>query len=62
MKRKKNQIGEKRGFCLPVAKYKDENQANISTRTSAKSSSVVKKISKRKKNKEKTTTKSNLLK
>ena len=34
---------KKRGFCQPVAKYEDENQANISTRTSTKSSSVLKK-------------------
>ena len=54
--KEKNQIGEKRGFCQPVAKY--EKQANISTRTSTKSSSVLKKIRKRKKgNKEKTNNK-----
>ena len=41
--KKKNQIGEKQGFCQPVAKFEDENQANISTRTFAKSSSVLKK-------------------
>ena len=62
MKREKKQIGEKRGFYQPVAKY--EKQANISTRTSAKSSSVLKnkKEEKEKRNKEETTTKSNLLK
>ena len=59
--KEKNQIGEKRGFYQPVAKY--EKQANISTRTSAKSSSVLKKIKKRKKgNKEEAITKSKLLK
>ena len=47
--KEKNQIGEKQGFYQPVAKY--EKQANISTRTSAKSSSVLKKIRKRKKKK-----------
>ena len=41
MKGEKNQIGEKRGFCQPVAKH--EKQANISTRISAKPSSVLKK-------------------
>ena len=40
-RKEKKQIGEKRGFYQPVAKY--EKQANISTKTSAKSSSVLKK-------------------
>ena len=39
--KRKKQIGEKRGFYQPVAKY--EKQANVSSRTSAKSSSVLKK-------------------
>ena len=45
----KYQIGEKPGFCQAVVKYENENQANFPTRTSAKSSSVLKKIRKRKK-------------
>ena len=28
--KEKNQIGEKRGFCQLVAKYEDENKANVS--------------------------------
>ena len=56
--KEKKQIGEKREFYQPVAKY--EKQANISTRTSAKSSSVLKE--KKKKKKKKTTAKSNLYK
>ena len=54
-----NQIGEKQGFCQQVAKYGNENQANILTRNSARSSSVLKKNKKMEKKK---TTKSNLLK
>jgi hypothetical protein len=33
----------KRGFCQPVAKHENEEQANILTRTSTKSSSVLNK-------------------
>ena len=33
----------KQGFCQPGAKYDDEKQANFSTRTSAKSTSLLKK-------------------
>ena len=29
--KEKNQIGEKRGFCEPIAKYEDENQAKSSS-------------------------------
>jgi hypothetical protein len=47
----------KRGFFQPVAKHEDEEQANISTRTSAKSSSVLNKKEKQKKKQQK----SNLL-
>ena len=46
-RKEKNQIGEKRGFYQPVAKY--EKQANISIRTSAMSSSVLKKNKKEEK-------------
>ena len=48
---------KKRGFYQPVAKY--EKQATISTRTSAKSSSVLKE---NKEKKQKKTAKSNLYK
>ena len=48
MKREKSNMW-KRGFCQPLAKYEDENEANISTRTSAKSSSVLKKNKKEEK-------------
>jgi len=49
MKREKIRKVKKRGFCQPVAK--SENQANISTRTSAKSSSMLKKEKLKKKKK-----------
>ena len=51
----KNQISEKRGFCQSVAKY--EKQANILTRTSAKSSSVLKKKNKKEEKEKKETKK-----
>ena len=43
---------KKRGFCQPVAKYKDKNQAKISTRTSAMSSSVLSKKKRERKKKQ----------